>query len=161
MSTVSLPPTNRADTSHSLLTSDDLFLFNEGTHYQLWKKLGAHVLRDEHGIAVHFAVWAPNARSVSVIGGFNDWNKSSNPLSPRGSSGIWEGVIADLEPGANYKYHIESRVGGYQVDKADPFGFREESGGRASVVWALDYDWQDNDWMSSRGGSSVYASMIL
>jgi 1,4-alpha-glucan branching enzyme len=160
MSTMSLPRTNRSEPSRSLLTADDLHLFNEGTHYHLWKKLGAHVIRTDNGSGVHFAVWAPNAKAVSVIGNFNAWNKTANPLSPRASSGIWEGFVPDLEPGTAYKYHITSRVGSYEVDKADPFAFREETGGRASVVWELDYEWHDDLWMPSRGERNALASPI-
>ena len=135
----------------SLLTNDDLFLFNQGTHYDLWKKLGAHVVREGGAVGVYFAVWAPNAESVSVIGNFNDWDVNRNHLRPRGSSGVWEGVIPHIDAGTVYKYHIVSRVNGYVVDKADPLAFRQEpEPGRASVVWNLDYDWQDREWMATR-----------
>ena len=151
MSTTFAPPADRTRQTVSLLTGDDLHLFNEGTHYDLWKKLGAHVIRNGDTVGTYFAVWAPNARSVFVIGDFNKWNKGETPLSPRGSSGIWEGFVPGLDAGAAYKYHIVSRANGYEVDKADPFAFREQpGGGRASVVWDLAYDWQDNAWMASR-----------
>ncbi|MEX2310212.1 MAG: 1,4-alpha-glucan branching protein GlgB [Pirellulales bacterium] len=135
----------------SLLTDDDLHLFNEGTHYDLWKKLGSHVIRRDGDVGTFFAVWAPNAEWVSVIGDFNEWNKESHPLRPLRSSGIWQGFVPNIEQGARYKYHIVRRGGGYAVDKADPFAFRQErSHGRASVVWELDYDWNDQGWMNSR-----------
>ena len=136
----------------SLLTDDDLHLFNEGTHYDLWKKLGSHVVgRGDVGGAC-FAVWAPNARRVSVIGDFNQWNNRSHRLRQRGDSGIWEGFIPQVAQGAQYKYHIESRVGGYAVDKADPYAVRcETPPAQASVVWELDYDWNDDQWMTARG----------
>jgi 1,4-alpha-glucan branching enzyme len=135
----------------SLLTDDDLHLFNEGTHYDLWKKLGAHIVTSGGVRGVYFAVWAPNARAVSVIGEFNEWNKDRHPLRQRGTSGIWEGLISNIESGTLYKYHIASRVRGYNVDKADPIAFRNEiPPGRASIVWPLDYDWNDVGWMSTR-----------
>ncbi len=137
----------------SLLTDDDLHLFNEGTHYDLWKKLGAHVTRRGEQVGTCFAVWAPNAERVSVIGDFNDWNNASHQLRPRGASGIWQGFIPTVEQGARYKYHIVSRGGGYNVDKADPFGFYHEcEPGRASIVWELDYEWNDQSWRESLGG---------
>jgi 1,4-alpha-glucan branching enzyme len=135
----------------SLLTDDDLHLFNEGTHYDLWKKLGSHVMRDGELSGTHFAVWAPNARWVSVIGEFNQWDKGRHSLRQRGRSGIWEGLIPNIEPGALYKYHITSHVGGYSADKADPYAFQHETPPRrASIVSVLDYDWNDQAWMDSR-----------
>jgi len=134
-----------------LLTEDDLYLFNEGSHIRLYRKLGAHLL--EHGgeAGCAFAVWAPNAREVSVVGDFNGWDESENRLSPRGNSGIWEGFIAGVEAGARYKYRIVSRERGYVGLKADPFGARHEiPPATASVVWDLSYEWGDEDWMASR-----------
>jgi 1,4-alpha-glucan branching enzyme len=151
MSTLLAQPSASIDQQHSLLTDDDLHLFNEGTHYDLWKKLGAHVVHQSGLLGTHFAVWAPNAESVSVIGDFNQWDKHAHQLSQRGRSGIWEKFIRDIAQGTAYKYHIISRKDRYEVDKADPFAFRQELGaGRASVVYELDYDWQDNAWMHAR-----------
>jgi 1,4-alpha-glucan branching enzyme len=148
----------------SLLTDDDLHLFNEGTHYDLWKKLGAHFIRnaDDNGsAAAHFAVWAPNAERVAVIGDFNDWDKRRNQLHPRDMSGIWEGTLPNIEQGARYKYHIVSRGRHYEVDKADPFAFTNECApGRASLVWDLDYEWSDQNWMASRGDHNRLSSPI-
>ena len=136
----------------SLLTDDDLHLFNEGTHYDLWRKLGSHIVRNGEVSGTYFAVWAPNAKSVSVLGEFNGWDKESHHLRQRGQSGIWEGTIPDIAVGTQYKYHIRSHVGGYEVDKADPFAVRHETPpGQASIVWELDYDWNDEAWMASRG----------
>lgn len=135
----------------SLLADDDIYLFNEGSHFRLYEKLGAHPLVKEDVEGTHFAVWAPNARKVSVIGEFNNWNKASHQLRPRGQSGIWEGFIPKVGKGALYKYHIVSQYNGYQVDKADPFGFfTQVSPETASVVWDLWYQWNDQEWMNNR-----------
>ncbi len=129
------------------LTSQDLYLFNEGSHFRLYDKLGAH---PEDG-GTRFAVWAPDAREVSVIGDFNGWEKGRSCLEPAGDSGIWHGYIPGLESGALYKYHIRSRYHGYVVDKADPCGFFHEVAPKtASVTWKLDYDWGDGDWIAAR-----------
>jgi len=135
----------------SLLSDYDLHLFNEGSHNSLYEKLGAHPASVDGQRGTYFAVWAPNAHSVSVIGDFNGWNKASHPLQPRGSSGIREGFIPELGPGTVYKYHIASRYQGYRVDKADPFALENELPPRtASIVWDMAYDWGDADWISSR-----------
>ena len=133
------------------LTSDDVFLFNEGSHYRLYEKLGAHLLTMDGVEGVYFAVWAPNARQVSVTGDFNSWNKTSHALCPRGQSGIWEGFIPGVTEGAIYKYYVVSQQGDYHVEKADPFAFYAEMSPRtASIVWALNYAWQDQSWMEKR-----------
>ncbi|MCC6629908.1 MAG: 1,4-alpha-glucan branching protein GlgB [Chloroflexi bacterium] len=135
----------------SLLSETDLFLFNEGTHNQLYEKLGAHVARVGSADGVQFAVWAPDADAVSVIGDFNAWDTTRHPLGARGQSGIWEGFVAGVGTGMTYKFHIRSRFNGYQVDKADPFGVWHEVPPRtASVVWNLDYEWHDDAWMATR-----------
>jgi 1,4-alpha-glucan branching enzyme len=133
----------------SLLTEFDLHLFNEGTHGHLYEKLGAHLSEDPEGTS--FAVWAPNADVVSVIGDFNFWDKAANQLHPREQSGIWEGFVPGVRHGALYKYHVHSRVTRAGVDKADPFAaFAEAPPRQASVVWDLAYDWGDGAWMSER-----------
>jgi 1,4-alpha-glucan branching enzyme len=135
----------------SLLTDDDLFLFNEGTHWHLATKLGAHPVTVGGEAGTYFAVWAPNARRVSVVGDFNGWEPDAHPLSPRERSGIWEGAIPGVGKGALYKFHIASRQGQYVVDKADPFAlFSEVPPKTASVVWDLEYEWLDRDWMAER-----------
>jgi 1,4-alpha-glucan branching enzyme len=135
----------------SLLSDDDLYLFNEGSHLRLYEKLGAHLARRGGLEGTCFAVWAPNAEQVFVMGDFNGWSKSSHPLRPKGQSGIWEGFIPGVGEGATYKYHIVSRYKGYKVDKADPFGFYNEVSSRtASIVWELDYTWGDREWMENR-----------
>ncbi len=131
-----------------VLNDNDVYLFREGTHIRLADVLGAHV--DEQRDGTQFAVWAPNAQSVSVIGTFNRWQKGANPLLP-GGDGVWEGFVPGVRSGAKYKYNVESKFGRYQADKADPFGFMHEAPPQtASIVWDLDYEWGDSAWMSSR-----------
>lgn len=143
----------------SLVTSDDAYLFNEGTHLDIHRKLGAHPVEVEGQRGTSFAVWAPNARRVSVMGDFNDWDKDEYPLRPHGSSGIWEGFVPNVGVGAHYKYHIQSNHGGYKVDKADPYGYLHEVPPQtASIVWELDYDWSDQQWMESRGERQTLAA---
>jgi len=135
----------------TLLTEDDLYLFNEGSHFRLYEKLGAHLLNVGGQPGAYFAVWAPDAEQVFVIGDFNRWHKTSHRLRPRGQSGIWEGFIPGLGKGAIYKYHIASRYMGYKVDKADPFAYYHEAPPKtASIVWDLDYIWGDRKWMEKR-----------
>ena len=133
-----------------MLTDQDIYLFREGTNGRLYRGLGSHPSAD--GSGVHFAVWAPNASDVAVIGDWNGWNPESNRLAPRGDqSGIWEGTVPGVRHGQAYKYRIISHVGGYRVEKADPFAtFCELPPATASRVWNLDYAWQDAAWMSSR-----------
>jgi 1,4-alpha-glucan branching enzyme len=135
----------------SLLSDHDLYLFNEGSHVKLYERLGSHPMNLNGTDGTNFAVWAPDAQSVSVMGSFNGWNPASHYLSPRGASGIWEGFVPNVRPGESYKYHVVSRYHGYTVDKADPFAFHAETPPRtASIVWNLDYDWHDQEWMASR-----------
>jgi len=136
----------------SLLTDHDIYLFKEGNHFRLYEKMGAHIIEKEGVKGVYFAVWAPNAKAVSVIGDFNGWDKNSHHLNQRwDGSGIWEGFIPDIKKGTIYKYHIKSRFNDYEVDKADPFAFYSEIPPRtASVVWDHDYKWRDDEWMKER-----------
>jgi 1,4-alpha-glucan branching enzyme len=137
--------------AESPLSEDDLFLFNEGSHFRLYRKLGARLASDRGEEGVYFAVWAPNAKSVTVMGDFNGWDKATAPLYGRGGSGIWEGFVPGAAKGAGYKYHIVSRDGDYRVDKLDPFGIHTETPPRtASKVWDLDYAWEDGQWMARR-----------
>ncbi len=147
----------------SLLSDQDLYLFNEGTHARLYEKLGAHPVGGENPADTSFAVWAPNATRVTVMGDFNDWSTTSHPLENRGDSGIWEGILSSVLIGSRYKYHIVSRFENYQVDKGDPFAFCTELSPRtASVVWDLGYDWRDHDWMAHRGArQSLAAPMAI
>jgi len=136
----------------SLFSDYDIYLFKQGSHFRLYEKLGSHHLAVDGVEGTYFAVWAPNAAFVSVIGDFNAWRASTHPLNPRqDQSGVWEGFIAGVLVGAIYKYHIKSQYQGYEVDKADPFAFRFEVPPRtASIVWDLDYRWQDREWLAHR-----------
>ncbi len=141
-----------------MLTDQDIYLFREGTHVRAYEKLGAHSISAAEGEqGTHFAVWAPNAALVSVVGDFNGWNPETHRLQVRlDSSGIWSGFIAGVKPGALYKYHIVSRSSGYTVDKADPYAFFAEKPPRtASVVWDLSYEWGDSAWMTSRARANA------
>ena len=152
----------------SLLSDYDLHLFNEGAHNRLYEKMGAHVATHNGSRGVTFAVWAPDAWAVFVMGDFNGWNKHSHALRARGSSGIWEGFIPGIAEGASYKYHVESRYHGFKVDKTDPFAFFNEVPPRtASIVREIDYQWGDQQWMqvrqdrnSLRGPMSIYEMHI-
>ncbi len=135
----------------SLLTDDDLYLFNQGNLRRAYEKLGAHIVEHKGTLGTYFAVWAPNAERVSLIGDFNHWAPGTHALTPRGSSGIWDGFIPSLGQGTLYKYHIASRHAGYTTERADPYGFLHENPPRtASVVWDLDYTWGDHEWMEQR-----------
>jgi 1,4-alpha-glucan branching enzyme len=138
--------------THSLLTGHDEYLFNEGTHFRLYQRLGSHPVVHNGVAGTYFAVWAPNAAHVSVIGDFNDWQKGRHTLSARGQSGIWEGFLPGVSHGAHYKYHVGSRHRDFRADKTDPFGFYHEVAPHtASIVWNLDYEWGDREWMAERG----------
>lgn len=136
----------------SLLTDHDIYLFKEGNHFGLYEKLGSHVMTIDGVAGTLFAVWAPNAANVSVIGDFNGWNRESHHLSVRyDGSGIWEGFIPGLGQGTIYKYFITSQHDEHQGEKGDPFAFFWETPPRtASVVWDLSYTWSDKNWMQSR-----------
>ena len=135
----------------SLLTAEDLYLFNEGTHYRLWEKLGAHPTSIDGEKGTQFAVWAPNAKKVTVIGDFNGWNKTKTPLHCKGDSGIWEGFVPGIGHGALYKYFITSHQENHKAEKCDPLAFFHEAPPRtACAVWDLGYEWRDQEWMAAR-----------
>lgn len=136
----------------SLMTDYDIYLFKEGNNFKLHEKLGSQVMAVNGVKGIHFALWAPNAKHVSVIGDFNSWDPRAHPLSVRwDGSGIWEGFIPHIDKGIVYKYHIVSNHRGYKVDKADPFAFFCEVPPKtASIVWNLDYEWNDSEWMKNR-----------
>jgi 1,4-alpha-glucan branching enzyme len=139
----------------------DLHLFNEGRHTKLHEKLGAHPIAHDGRTGIMFRVWAPNARRVSLIGEWNGWDKQATPMATVGDSGIWEGFVPALERGTVYKYHVVSNHDGYAVDKADPFGFRQQTPPQTgSVVWDLNYSWGDEAWLGSRGTRNSLSSPI-
>ncbi|HEY7157434.1 MAG TPA: 1,4-alpha-glucan branching protein GlgB [Gemmataceae bacterium] len=135
------------------LTDFDVYLWSEGTHYRAYEKLGAHPT-EQNGVAgTHFAVWAPDAREVSIVGDFNGWQWGANPMHSVRSSGIWECFLPGVGQGALYKYAITSRIRDYAVEKADPYCFAAEIRPHtASKVWDLSgYQWGDHEWMAHRG----------
>jgi 1,4-alpha-glucan branching enzyme len=143
------------------ITEDDLYLFNEGSHYHLYDKLGCHLTTLDGAAGATFAVWAPNANYVSVIGDFNGWSPAAHRLGPRGSSGVWEGFIPGVKKGDGYKYHIGSGQRGYRVDKADPFGIHHETPPKTgSRVWDLAYEWGDAEWMAGRRARNALGAPI-
>jgi 1,4-alpha-glucan branching enzyme len=135
----------------SLLSEYDIHLFREGKHFHLYKKLGSHLMEFNGNAGVYFALWAPNASQVSVIGDFNDWYKQAHPMKARpDSSGIWEVFIPEAKKGSLYKYFIKSN-NGYEVEKGDPFAFYWETPpNTASVVWDLKNTWNDKKWLTKR-----------
>lgn len=139
----------------TLLTDFDIYLFKSGKHYRLYEKLGAHVIETEEHSGTFFAVWAPNATAVSILGNFNHWQDKQHILNPRwDASGIWEGFFPDIKHGEAYKYAIHSNTGEYVV-KADPFArYCETPPKSASIVWDSKYDWQDNEWLAGRKESA-------
>ncbi len=150
---VDAPPVRH---DYSRMGEQDLYLFNEGTHFRLHDKLGSHLVEVDGQTGVYFGVWAPDAQSVSVIGDFNGWNAASHPLRTQGTSGIWEGFIPEIPRGTCYKYAIHSRYRDYRVEKADPFAVMHETPPKtASVVWDVDYDWGDQAWMDERGAANA------
>ena len=144
-------PVNKKKSSQgfSLLTDEDLHLFNEGNHFCLYEKLGAHCMKVDGESGVYFAVWAPNAEKVHVIGDFNGWNRRAHPLNPKQQSGIWEGFLSGVKKGDIYKYYIQSNHHGIKTEKADPFSFYSEVPPKSgSIVWDSSYQWQDDNWVS-------------
>jgi 1,4-alpha-glucan branching enzyme len=146
----------------SLLTEFDLHLLAEGTHSRAYERLGAHVIVQDGRAGTAFAVWAPNAESVAVVGDFNGWSPFADPMQLHGGSGIWERFIPGVGPGALYKYAIVSKADGTRVDKADPYGFAAEIRPQtASKVADLSgYDWGDADWMAGRRGPQAGSAPI-
>ncbi|EQD69262.1 glycogen branching enzyme, partial [mine drainage metagenome] len=132
------------------ISPEDLWFWSEGSHLGAYRFLGAHPGPDRSS-GVRFAVWAPNAESVSVIGEFNGWTPHTDELGAQGDSGIWAGRVETARRGQLYKYHIVSRYGGYRVDKADPFARQAEiPPGTASRIVEPEYRWRDADWMERR-----------
>jgi 1,4-alpha-glucan branching enzyme len=151
------PSIHRMNDHTTLLTDHDIYLFKEGNHFNLYNQLGSHLLSAGGAEGTHFAVWAPNAKQVSVIGEFNDWNTESHPLKMReDGSGIWNGLIPGVSHGFTYKYHLISKDHPYQVNKGDPYAFRWEVPPKtASLVWDLNYTWGDDAWLEKRHRSNA------
>jgi alpha-1,4-glucan:alpha-1,4-glucan 6-glycosyltransferase/4-alpha-glucanotransferase len=135
----------------SRLDASDLHLFNEGRHFRLYEKLGAHPMSAGGAAGCYFAVWAPNAERVAVVGDFNGWDGTRHPLAPVGGSGVWEGFLPGVGVGDRYKYRVRSRLGGHEFDKADPYARRsEEPPATASVIWSDSHEWGDQEWIRTR-----------
>src|ERR1041385_4408119 len=143
--------TEEPSANYSLLTDFDIHLFRTGKHFKLYEKLGAHVVSLNDKSGTFFAVWAPNAKEVSVIGNFNHWQKDQHKLTPRwDESGIWEGFFVGVHQGEAYKYSITSNSGEV-LEKADPFAFYTEVPPKtASVVWQPGHAWTDQQWQQKK-----------
>ncbi|MDN3595385.1 1,4-alpha-glucan branching protein GlgB [Zunongwangia endophytica] len=137
---------------YSLFTDFDISLFKAGKHYRIYEKLGSHILEINGVKGTYFAVWAPSAKNVSVIGDFNYWTENDHPLMVRwDSSGIWEGFIPGVGKGCRYKYKINSAIDNISAEKADPYARKSEHPpATASIVWEDDYVWKDKKWLNSR-----------
>ncbi len=137
--------------NYSLFSDEDIINFKQGTLYNAYNLMGSHKVTVLEQQGYYFAVWAPNATSVSVIGHFNSWKPHEFELFPRlDKSGIWEGFMPGIQPGEAYKYHIIG-FGGMALDKGDPYSnYWEKRPNTASITWQLNYDWQDDEWMGVR-----------
>lgn len=138
--------------THSRFTDFDIDLFKSGKHYRLYEKFGSHITTVDGILGTYFAVWAPSAKMVSVVGDFNFWLEGEHQLQVRwDSSGIWEGFIPNVGKGNIYKYKIQSHNNDIKTEKADPYARRcEHPPNTASIIWDDDYQWQDKDWLSKR-----------
>lgn len=135
----------------SLLQEDEAKAFLQGRNFRAYKMLGAHCRVVDGTPGVQFAVWAPNARVVQVVGDFNSWSKNGQAISLKSESGIWHGFVPGVKPGARYKYHVMSACNDHAVDKADPFAFYAEiPPDTSSVVSDLRYEWNDREWLRQR-----------
>jgi alpha-1,4-glucan:alpha-1,4-glucan 6-glycosyltransferase len=141
-----LPPLEAVTTG-----TRELYLFHEGSYFRMYDTFGAHPAEDRGSRGVHFTLWAPNARSVHVFGSFNGWSKTATPMHGQGDSGVWRAFVAGAKHGDAYKYHLVSRDGGKDGDKADPLAFSAEVPPHtASIVCSPSYSWTDHDWMAER-----------
>ena len=145
---------NKKTTQHipRYFSKQDIDLFKQGCHFALAKKLGAHLIKHQGQKGVHFAVWAPHAKRVSVFGDFNGWKKNENDLHARADgSGLWEGFVAGVQKGDQYKYRVHPKGWSKVLDKSDPFAFYSQIPSEtASRVWSSDYTWHDQAWMKKR-----------
>jgi 1,4-alpha-glucan branching enzyme len=156
-------PASSSQDIPSIFSDFDLYLFGQGKHYHIYEKMGAHLRTIEGVTGVNFAVWAPNAQVVSVIGDFNDWQRGVTPMRLRHIDlGVWECFVPGLEAGAVYKYAIISRFHNYMVDKTDPYGFAAELRPQnASIVADIQrHQWQDDTWFEQRSQRQQFSSPI-
>ncbi len=145
------------------LSEFDLYLFHQGTNYHAYEMLGAHFMTQDGKEGVRFAVWAPHAKSVSVVGDFNEWDTRRHPMQRIGDGEIWEVFIEGLQEGDIYKYAIEPQWGGPHIMKADPYGFyAEKKPNTASRLYDLNhYAWQDGAWQEEKKTESSYERPML
>jgi len=145
-----------------VLTDFDLHLIGEGSHYKTYEKLGTHIMEINGIKGVHFAVWAPNARRVSVIGDFNRWDGRRHPMRILGASGIWEIFIPGLNEGELYKFEIKSRRKKQIFEKSDPYAFYSEIRPKtASIIYDINkYQWNDTEWMKMRSKKNWHESPV-
>ncbi len=153
-------PPSAAPGEYGWFGPQDMYLFNEGSHLRLYDKLGSHPATVNGTAGYQFAVWAPNADYVSVVGDFNAWDRGANPMHAMGSSGVWGGFIPGVKSGTCYKYHIAA-PGGFVAEKTDPFAFTCEIPPKAAAVtWDLAYEWSDADWMATRKAKSAHDKAV-
>ncbi|MBM3706780.1 MAG: 1,4-alpha-glucan branching protein GlgB [Actinobacteria bacterium] len=151
---------NLSNVNH--LSEFDIYLFKNGRHYKLYDKLGAHLKKINGVEGTYFAVWAPDAKSVSVIGDFNYWDKNSNPMGIRwDESGIWEIFTPGVGRGSLYKFHIKSKNKEFEAEKSDPYAFFCETPPKtASIVWDLEFNWNDKKWLKNRHKNNSLNSLM-
>lgn len=143
--------------TYPIWTEYDLYLFHQGSHDQLWEKMGSHPAVYDGVEGVAFSVWAPNARRIAVIGEFNDWSPDAHLMERLNEEGVWQCFVGGAKVGQSYKYHLVSQVDDYWVEKSDPYGFwMETRPGTASRVADLSYDWSDEGWMEGRAAKNGY-----
>ena len=143
--------------TYPIWTEYDLYLFHQGSHDQLWDKMGSHPAVYDGVEGVAFSVWAPNARRIAVIGEFNDWNPDAHLMERLTNEGVWQCFVGGAKVGQSYKYHLVSQVDDYWVEKSDPYGFwMETRPGTASRVADLSYDWSDEGWLEGRAAKNGF-----
>jgi 1,4-alpha-glucan branching enzyme len=147
----------------SEMSEFDLYLYHQGTNYHAYEMLGAHFMARDGRKGVRFAVWAPHAKAVSVVGDFNDWDTRTHKMKKIKDGEIWSIFIEGIELGTVYKYAIEPQWGGAHIMKADPYGFcAEQKPATASRVYELgDYVWHDQDWYEEKKKASSYGRPML